>query len=158
MKMLGLPIAGFACPYGKPNSYNETILPGAFPPAYIRALNAHGLPMHISHDGPPIGHWVEFHDLPEGLYVRGYVTDPRAIRYVDALPDDQRKLSITYDVPRRDDIPREARLNMLRSMIERREVFDPFIAHSARLAEISLVKSPAFKDAYFQVTGAPEKK
>jgi HK97 family phage prohead protease len=87
-----LKINAFACPFNVENSFNETMLPGAFS-RWLRELGSKTLPMFVQHEFP-CGEWTRLEERKAGLYAEGYLTDPEVIDAVKdgVLPD----LSINY--------------------------------------------------------------
>lgn len=152
-------ITGFAVPFGKPNSYNETLAPGALD-AFVERVERKGakLPMGFMHE-LHAGTWDKLTVKPNGLYVEGRITEPQVIAYLDKATHGTftGELSITFR-------PRDIHTHPLKETHERfnsrplweqvhaprdLELKDEVTTDEAVLTEISLVDRGAFKGTYF---------
>lgn len=142
-------IVGLAAPYNVPNAYNETLLPGAFNDflSYIKEVEK--IPMLFNHKGRDIGKWTGLKEAGDGLYVDGLINDPQIEPLVRAGKVDSLSINFVYPSPSRE-AAREADRTFRHLGCDKKGcTFRPLIVPVAGLAEISVVKSPAFKESKF---------
>jgi hypothetical protein len=137
-----LRIEGFAAPYRKPNSYNETFATRAF------AGKLRPCKMLLMHD-IPVGVWDEAWEDYAGIWVRGRLIIPYACENVDAILRELPEMSVSWRAFRGSAKARNTR--EFEDSLNKPVVIGP--GDNNGIAEVSLVDRGAFTGTWWKIIG-----